>query len=55
MNELSSVCDLIHHPLDKKPPSRDDIFGCIFANEKFCILIKIPLNPVPIGNNPTLA
>ena len=35
----------------------DDIFRCIFMNEKFCILIKIPLKFVPegpIGNNPVL-
>ena len=33
----------------------DDVFGCIFVNEKFCILIKISLNFVPKGpidNNP---
>ena len=36
----------------------DDIFRCIFANEKFCILIKISLKFVPKGpidNNPALA
>ena len=27
----------------------DDIFRCIFVNEKFCILIKISLNFVPTG------
>ena len=27
----------------------DDIFICIFMNEKFCILIKIPLKFVPKG------
>ena len=35
----------------------DDIFGCIFMNEKFCILIKISLKFVPKGpidNNPAL-
>ena len=35
----------------------DDIFICIFVNEKLCILIKIPLKFVtkgPIDNNPTL-
>ena len=34
-----------------------DIFRCIFVNEKFCILIKIPLKFVPKGpihNNPAL-
>ena len=35
----------------------DDIFKCIFMNEKFCILIKISLKFVPKGpidNNPAL-
>ena len=35
----------------------DDIFSCIFVNEKFCILIKISLMFVtkgPIDNNPAL-
>ena len=35
----------------------DDIFRCIFVNEKFCILIKISLMFVPkslIDKNPTL-
>ena len=35
----------------------DDIFKCIFLNEKFFILIKISLKFVPRGridNNPTL-
>ena len=27
----------------------DDIFRCILLNEKFCILIKIPLKFVPKG------
>ena len=27
----------------------DDIFRCVFVNEKFCILIKISLNFVPKG------
>ena len=29
--------------------SADDVFRCIFANEKFCILIEISLNFVPKG------
>ena len=36
----------------------DDIFICIFTNEKFSILMKISLNFVPkgpINNNPALA
>ena len=35
----------------------DDIFKCIFLNEKFCILIKISLKFATKGwidNNPTL-
>ena len=35
----------------------DDIFKCIFMNEKFCILIKISLKFVPkgpINNNQAL-
>ena len=35
----------------------DDIFRCIFVNEKFCILIKTSLMFVPKGtidNNPAL-
>ena len=35
----------------------DDIFRCIFMNEKFCILIKISLKflpKFPIDNNPAL-
>ena len=34
----------------------DDVFKCIFMNEKFCILIRISLNFVPKGpidNKPT--
>ena len=35
----------------------DGIFKCIFVNEKFCILIEIPLKFVPkvlINNDPAL-
>ena len=35
----------------------DDIFSCIFMNEKFCILVRISLKFVPKGpidNNPVL-
>ena len=35
----------------------DDIFSCIFVNEKICILIQISLKFVPkdpIDNNPAL-
>ena len=35
----------------------NDIFGCIFMNEKLCILIEISLKFVPKGpidNNPAL-
>ena len=50
--------------LNPSPPGHngdhfaDDIFICIFINEKFCILIKISLKFVPEGptdNIPTLA
>ena len=49
--------------LNSSPPGQngrhvaDDIFRCIFANETFCILIKILLKFVPKGpidNNPAL-
>ena len=46
---------LTHLPLDKMVA--EDIFGCIFVNQKFYILIKISLNFVhkgPIDNNPAL-
>ena len=52
------------YPLNSSPPGQngryfaDDIFRCIFMNEKFCILIKISLKFVPMGpidNNPALA
>ena len=45
-------------PLDKMAANlADDIFRCIFMNEKFCILIEISLKFVPKGpfnNNPAL-
>ena len=44
-------------PGQNGPHFTDDIFRCIFVNEKFCILIKISLKFVPksqIGNNPAL-
>ena len=49
--------------INSSPPGQngchfaDDIFRCIFVNEKFCILIKISLKFVsysPIDNNPAL-
>ena len=51
------------HFMNSSPPWQDghniaeDIFGCIFVKEKFCIVIKISLKFVPkvlIDNNPTL-
>ena len=46
-------------PLDKMAGIlANDIFRCIFLNEKFCILIKISLKFVPKGridNKPALA
>ena len=50
-----------HLSINSSPPGlngrhfADDIYGCIFVNEKFCILIEISLNFVPKGpiyNNP---
>ena len=49
--------------LNSSPPGQngrhfaDDIFRCVFVNEKSCILIRISLNFVPKGpidNNPAL-
>ena len=49
--------------INSSPPGQngchfaDDIFRCIFVNEKFCILIKISLKFIPKGaiyNNPAL-
>ena len=50
---------LTHLSLDKMAAiSQDDIFRCIFMNEKFCILIQISLKFVPnrglIDNNQAL-
>ena len=48
--------DLTHLPLDKMTTNlTDDIFKCIFMNEKFCISIRISLKFVPwdpIENRP---
>ena len=44
-------------PRQNGRPFADDIFRCIFVNEKFCIWIKISLKLIPkgpIGNNPAL-
>ena len=50
-------------PVNSSPPGQngrhfaDDVFGCIFVNEEFCILIKISLKFVPkgpINNKPAL-
>ena len=49
--------------LESSPPRQngrrfaDDVFNCIFVNEKFCILINISLKFVPkspIDNNPAM-
>ena len=57
ITELHCTC-LTHLPLDKMAALfPDDIFRCIFAKEKFCILIKISLKFVPKGsidNTPAL-
>ena len=65
--QVHHTCLLLHlleqwyvnssHPGQNGRHFADDIFSCIFVNEKFCILIKISLKFVPKGpidNNPTL-
>ena len=42
-------CFLAHLPGQNGRHFADDIFLCIFTNEKFCILIKIPPKFVPKG------
>ena len=50
VTDLRVVRNVTHLPLDKMAAiSADDIFRCIFVNEKFCILIKISLKIVPKG------
>ena len=55
---IPSLIHLTHLPMDKMAAIlADDIFWCIFVNEKICILIKISLKFVPKGpndNNPEL-
>ena len=44
-------------PLDKMAAIADDVFGCIFVNVKFCVLIEMSLKFVakgPIDNDPAL-
>ena len=52
------LCQLTNLPVDKMVTIfEEDIFRCIFVNEKFCILIKISPKSVPKGpnnNNPVL-
>ena len=61
-NIIQSTIKAIHY-INSSPPGQngrhftDDIFGCIFVNEKFCISIKFSLKFVPKGpvdNNPAL-
>ena len=53
-----SYSPLTHLPLDKMAAIlADDIFKCIFLNEKFCILIRISLKFAAKGqidNKPAL-
>ena len=58
-----NMSTFLQNHLNSFPPGQngryftDNIFRCIFVNEKFCILIKISLNFVPKGqmnNNPAL-
>ena len=53
--ELYSLCQLVTTPVESSPLEQNDrhfandIFGCIFVNEKFCILIKFSLKFIPTG------
>ena len=60
---LTHICVTRPQWINSSPPGQngchfaDDIFSCIFVNEKICILIEISLKFVPKGpidNNPTL-
>ena len=60
---MAQFTDVFEGFLNSSPPGQngrlfaDDVFRCIFVNEKFCILIKISLKFVPkdpIDNNPAL-
>ena len=51
METTDNYTSINQAPLGQKSPLRGDIFGCIFVNGKFCILIEIPLKFVP--NDPT--
>ena len=52
---VSSFVKSYYETFNSSPPERngrhfaDDIFRCIFVNEKFCLLIQIPLKFVPKG------
>ena len=57
------MASLGHNEVNSSPPDKmaatfsDDIFRCIFINDKFCISIEISLMYVPkcpINNNPAL-
>ena len=57
------VSEVWYKNVNLSPPGQngrnftDDIFKCIFVNEKFGILIRIALKFIPkgpIGNNPAL-
>ena len=50
VQDCSHSSALTHLSLDKNGAIlAEDIFRCIFVNEKFCILIKISLKFVPKG------
>ena len=60
---MKAIGKLLSAFINSYPPGQngrhfaDDIFRCIFVNEKFCILIKISLKFVlkgPIENNTAL-
>ena len=55
LNTLNDHIQLPHLVLNTSPPGQngrhftDNIFKCIFTNEKFCTLINISLKFVPMG------
>ena len=55
LNESNAKQDFYRNSIHSSPPGQnghifaDDIFRCIFMNEKFSILAKISLRSVPKG------
>ena len=50
---VSNICEILVNsslPEHNGHPFTDNIFKCIFMNETFCVLIRIPLKFIPIGS-----